>query len=97
MPTRSSKDHRFPCTAVRFGEQAIGEDLDGAPLEKSRKNPAAVALGKLGGAPPKETIRDREESGTGAMGEIIARLSFGYPLSNSRPGTWDIRLKLFSQ
>jgi hypothetical protein len=33
-------------------EQAIGEKLDGSPLpDPSRgKNPAAVALGKLGGA-----------------------------------------------
>jgi len=33
-------------------EQAIGEHLDGTPLDdpQSRKNPAAVALGRLGGA-----------------------------------------------
>ncbi len=31
-------------------EQAIGEHMDGTPLEKPTKNPAAVALGKLGGA-----------------------------------------------
>jgi hypothetical protein len=33
-------------------EQAIGEHLDGTPLEDPNKgkNPAAVALGKLGGA-----------------------------------------------
>ena len=50
MPTRSSKDHDFTTVAKRVVEQAIGEKLDGSPLEKSTKNPAAVALGKLGGA-----------------------------------------------
>lgn len=50
MPTRSSKDHDFTTVARRVVEQAIGEHLDGTPLEKPRKNPAAVALGKLGGA-----------------------------------------------
>jgi hypothetical protein len=50
MPTRSSKDHDFTTVARRVVEQAIGEHLDGTPLEKPTKNPAAVALGKLGGA-----------------------------------------------
>jgi hypothetical protein len=53
MPTRSSKpkDHDFAATARRVVEQAIGEHLDGTPLEDPNKgkNPAAVALGKLGG------------------------------------------------
>jgi hypothetical protein len=35
---------------MRVVEQAIGEKWDGSPLEKPTKNPAAVALGKLGGA-----------------------------------------------
>ncbi len=36
----------------RVVEQAIGEKLDGTPLDDQNagKNPAAVALGKLGGA-----------------------------------------------
>ena len=36
----------------RVVEQAIGEKLDGSPLAdpSAGKNPAAVALGKLGGA-----------------------------------------------
>jgi hypothetical protein len=36
----------------RVVEQAIGEKLDGTPLDDPNvgKNPAAVALGKLGGA-----------------------------------------------
>jgi hypothetical protein len=54
MPTRSSKpkDHDFAAVARRVVEQTIGEHLDGTPLEdpNAGKNPAAVALGKLGGA-----------------------------------------------
>ena len=65
MPTRSSKpktpapkkrpgtakDHDFATIARTVVEQAIGEQLDGSPLPAvKRKNPAAVTLGKLGGA-----------------------------------------------
>jgi hypothetical protein len=50
MPTRSSKDHDFTRSALRAVEQTIGEQWDGSALPKSEKNPAAVALGKLGGA-----------------------------------------------
>ena len=59
MPRRSSKRpkregtaHDFTVIARRVVEQAIGERLDGSPLEdpNAGKNPAAVALGKLGGA-----------------------------------------------
>ena len=52
MPKRPSKDHDFATVARRVVEQAIGEHLDGTPLEDQNagKNPAAVALGKLGGA-----------------------------------------------
>lgn len=60
MPTRSSKvapkregtPHDFTVVARRVVEQAIGERLDGSPLpdKDAGKNPAAVALGKLGGA-----------------------------------------------
>ena len=51
MPTRSSKDRDFATVARRVVEKAIGEHLDGTPLENpdAGKNPAAVALGKLGG------------------------------------------------
>src|SRR5713226_5841085 len=55
MPKRSSKragtDHDFTIIARRVVEQAIGEKLDGSPLDdpNAGKNPAAVALGKLGG------------------------------------------------
>jgi hypothetical protein len=54
MPTRSSrpKDHDFATVARRVAEQAIGAKLTGEPLDdpNAGKNPAAVALGKLGGA-----------------------------------------------
>ena len=58
MPSRSSKPkregtpHDFTTIARRVVEQAIGEKLDGSPLDDpyKGKNPAAVALGKLGGA-----------------------------------------------
>jgi hypothetical protein len=54
MPTRSSKprDHDFATNARRVVEQAVGEKLDGSALDdpNAGKNPAAVALGKLGGA-----------------------------------------------
>jgi len=53
MPTRSSKskDHDFTTVARRVVEQAIGEHLDGTPLENpdAGKNPHAVALGRIGG------------------------------------------------
>jgi hypothetical protein len=53
MPARSSKpkDHDFAAVARRVVERATGEKLDGSPLEDpaAGKNPAAVALGKLGG------------------------------------------------
>lgn len=53
MPSRSSKpkDHDFVTIARSIVEQSIGEKLTGDPLDKGpEKNPAAVALGKLGGA-----------------------------------------------
>jgi len=51
MPSRSSKDHDFATVARSVVEKAIGEHLDGTPLENpdEGKNPAAVALGRLGG------------------------------------------------
>lgn len=54
MPSRSSKpkDHDFATFARAVVERTIGEKLDGTPLDdpNAGKNPAAVALGKLGGA-----------------------------------------------
>jgi hypothetical protein len=53
MPTRSSKpkDHDFATVARKVVEQAIGEKMDGSPLDDPHagKNPAAVALGRIGG------------------------------------------------
>ena len=51
MPKRPIKDHDFATVARRVVEQAIGERLDGTPLENPThgKNPSAVATGRLGG------------------------------------------------
>jgi hypothetical protein len=50
-PKREGTEHDFTVVARRVVEQAIGERLDGSPLpdKDAGKNPAAVALGKLGG------------------------------------------------
>lgn len=52
MPKRPSKERDFAVNAFRIVEKAIGEHMDGTPIEDpdAGKNPAAVALGKLGGA-----------------------------------------------
>jgi hypothetical protein len=46
-----SKDRDFFVNARQIVEQAIGEHLDGTPLEKTidQRNPRAVAAGRLGG------------------------------------------------
>jgi len=51
MPKRSYKDHDFATVARSIVERAIAEKLDGTPpeIKDKGKNPAAVALGKLGG------------------------------------------------
>lgn len=53
MPSRASKKPKgdFAQVARSVVEQAIGEQLDGSPLpaaEPDTRNPAAVALSKLG-------------------------------------------------
>jgi len=50
MPSRPSRDHDFFTNARRVVEQAIGEQMDGTPLinPDAGKNPAALALSKLG-------------------------------------------------
>lgn len=50
-PRREGTAHDFTVVARRVVEQAIGEKLDGSPLDdpNAGKNPAAVTLGKLGG------------------------------------------------
>lgn len=52
MPTSSGKGRDFATVARGIVERAIGEHLDGSPMldPDAGKNPAAVALGKLGGA-----------------------------------------------
>jgi hypothetical protein len=51
-PKREGTAHDFTVVARSVVERAIGERLDGSPLpdRDAGKNPAAVALGKLGGA-----------------------------------------------
>lgn len=51
-PKRAGTAHDFTVVARRVVEQAIGDKLDGSPLDdpNAGKNPAAMALGKLGGA-----------------------------------------------
>lgn len=82
MPSRSSKSttkpkrtgtpHDFTVVARRVVEQAIGETLDGEPLpdKDAGKNPAAVALRKLGGA---KGGRARAEALTPAKRKAIAK------------------------
>jgi hypothetical protein len=49
--SKKPKGHDFAAVARRVVEQAIGEHMDGTPLEdpNAGKNPHAVALGRLGG------------------------------------------------
>jgi hypothetical protein len=66
MPSRSSKpkDHDFTTVALRAIEQAIGEKWNGSPLpdKDAAKNPAAVALGQLGGAARAAALSPRKRS-----------------------------------
>jgi hypothetical protein len=51
MPSRASTKRDFSQRALAVVEQAIGEHLDGTPLPPDppdTRNPAAVALSKLG-------------------------------------------------
>jgi hypothetical protein len=52
MPKGTSRKLDFAERALRTVEQAIGEHMDGTPLEKppeDYRNPHAVALGSIGG------------------------------------------------
>ena len=51
MAKRSGQKRDFMEVARGIVEQAIGEQMDGTPLEKSidTRNPHAVALGSIGG------------------------------------------------
>lgn len=72
MPKRSSKEHDFAINAFRVVEQAIGEHMDGTPLPDPAegKNPAAVALGRLGG---KKGGKARAEKLSPAKRKAIAK------------------------
>ena len=50
-PKRTGTEHDFVTVARRVVEQAIGEKLDGSPLDDpdAGKDKAAVTLGKRGG------------------------------------------------
>ena len=77
MPKRSSKD--FAQNALRVFEQAIGEELS-KPAPK-KKNPAAVALGKLGGL---KGGKARAEKLTPNQRKAIARKAAKTRWSNSK-------------
>jgi hypothetical protein len=49
--TKGGEKRDFMQVAREIVEQAIGEKMDGSPLEKPKdnRNPHAVALGKVGG------------------------------------------------
>jgi len=51
MPKRSGQKRDFMQVAREVVEHAIGERMDGSPLEQpvDRRNPHAVALGSAGG------------------------------------------------
>lgn len=52
MPKRSGEKRDFMQVAREIVEKAIGEQMDGTPLPtppKDKRNPHAVALGRLGG------------------------------------------------
>lgn len=51
MPRRLVKDRDFAVNAFRVVEKAIGEHMDGTPLEdpNAGKKPHAIARGRLGG------------------------------------------------
>ncbi len=52
MAKRSGEKRDFMQIAREVVDRAIGEQMDGSPLQDpdAGKNPAAVALGRLGGA-----------------------------------------------
>ena len=52
MQSKAPSSEALNGATTQEGSEAIGEHMDGRPLEDpdAGKNPAAVALGKLGGA-----------------------------------------------
>lgn len=69
---RSSKDRDFAVRARQIVERAIGEHMDGTPLEdpNAGKNPHAVALGRMGG---KKGGKARAEKLSPAKRKAIAK------------------------
>ena len=61
MPKRSGEKRDFMQVGREVVERAIGEHMDGSPIEKpvDPRNPHAVALGSLGGksSPSSESER----------------------------------------
>jgi len=80
----TTSDHDFATVARRAVEQAIGETLDGQPLpdKDAGKNPAAVALGKLGGA---KGGRARAEALSPAKRKAIARKAAAKRWEKTKP------------
>ena len=74
MPIRSSTGRDFAVNASRVAEKAIGEHMDGTPLEdpNAGKNQAAVALGRLGG---KKGGKARAEKLSPARRKQIAKVA----------------------
>lgn len=72
QPKRQGTPHDFTVIARRVVEQAIGEKLSGEPLDDkdAGKNPAAVALGRLGG---KKGGKARAEALSPAKRKAIAK------------------------
>lgn len=73
MPSRASTKRDFSQRALAVVEQAIGEHLDGTPLPPEppdTRNPAAVALSKLGAS---KGGKARAKSLTPAKRKAIAK------------------------
>jgi len=72
MPKRSGEKRDFMQIAREVVEQAIGEKMNGSPLDmpEDNRNPHAVALGKLGG---KKGGQARAASLTPAKRRAIAK------------------------
>ena len=75
MRKRSSTDRDFAVTAPHVAEQAIGEHMDGTPLEdpNAGKNSAAVALGRLGKVGRREPRNSRLQSARQSQRKLLLR------------------------
>ena len=68
----TAKDHDFAMLARKVVEKAIGEKLDGSPLEESPKNPKLVSRARKGG---KVGGKVRAKSLTAEQRSEIARIA----------------------